>query len=36
MQNCGIKSLQDNTSKLIGWMGNMTVSNRALQGVIVA
>lgn len=27
---------QDATVKLIGWAGNMTVSNRALQGVIVA
>jgi len=27
---------QDALVKLIGWMGNMTISNRSLQGVIVA
>lgn len=27
---------QDALVKLIGWMGNMTISNRALNGVIVA
>lgn len=27
---------QDATIKLLGWMGNMTVSNRRLQGVIVS
>jgi hypothetical protein len=27
---------QDASVRFIGWAGNMTVSNRALQGVIVA
>lgn len=27
---------QDATVKLIGWMGNMTVSNRFMQGVLIA
>jgi len=27
---------QDALVKLIGWMGNMTISNRSLNGVIVA
>lgn len=27
---------QDAMVKLFGWAGNMTISNRALQGVMVA